>query len=70
MLVEIEPHGDRLVVRVRDDGGRSGLPRFRQSGFGLLGLSERVRALGGEVTSGPVDGGWQLTASLPRRVAP
>ncbi|MGW1836079.1 sensor histidine kinase [Streptomyces sp. NPDC002067] len=61
---------DRLVVRVRNDaaGQQRGRARFRHSGFGLLGLSERVAELGGELTSGPMpEGGWELAASLPLR---
>jgi signal transduction histidine kinase len=65
--VSIQHAGDRLVVRVRDDG-RRGRSRFRPSGFGMVGLAERVSALGGELAGGPCDGGgWQLTASLPAR---
>ncbi len=66
--VTVEPDGDRLVVRVVDDGARTARPRFRSSGFGMIGLRERVSALGGELVSGPVDGGgWQLRASIPLR---
>ncbi|MFB9905772.1 sensor histidine kinase [Allokutzneria oryzae] len=66
VLVNVEQDGDRLLVRVRDDGTRGGLSRFRPSGFGMIGLSERVSALGGELTSGPLpDRGWVLTASIP-----
>jgi signal transduction histidine kinase len=64
--VSIEPDGSRLVVRVRDDGSRAARSRHRPSGFGLVGLAERVTALGGEFTHGPHEGGgWQLSASLP-----
>jgi signal transduction histidine kinase len=64
--VSIEHTDDRLVVRVRDDGARGGRARFRTSGFGMVGLAERVSALGGELAGGPCDGGgWLLTASLP-----
>jgi signal transduction histidine kinase len=64
--VAIQHAGDRLVVRVCDDGTRGGRTRFRPSGFGMVGLAERVSALGGELAGGPCDsGGWQLTASLP-----
>ncbi|ANP52363.1 signal transduction histidine kinase [Streptomyces griseochromogenes] len=62
--------GDRLVIRVRDDAARQqrGRIRFRPSGFGLVGLTERVAELGGELTSGPMpEGGWELAASLPMK---
>jgi len=40
------------------------------TGTGLQGLRERVGALGGVLDVGPTsDGGWRLSARLPRRVA-
>ena len=36
------------------------------SGYGLVGMRERVDALGGSFAAGPVDGDrWTLRASLP-----
>ncbi|UNS95287.1 histidine kinase [Streptomyces tubbatahanensis] len=41
-------------------------PERVESGFGLVGLRERVTALGGRLHAGPGDGGgWLLTAALP-----
>ncbi|MGW7292527.1 sensor histidine kinase [Streptomyces xiamenensis] len=34
-------------------------------GFGLIGLRERVQALGGSLEAGPAGGHWQLTARIP-----
>ncbi|MFI1760839.1 sensor histidine kinase [Streptomyces sp. NPDC020800] len=68
--VQVAADGDRLVIRVRDDAARQqrGRIRFRPSGFGLVGLTERVAELGGELTSGPMpEGGWELAASLPMK---
>jgi signal transduction histidine kinase len=60
---------DWLLVRVADDGrgARGGLPREgRRDGFGLMGLTERVRSLGGRIQAGPgIDGGWVVDAGLP-----
>jgi signal transduction histidine kinase len=56
-----------LLVRVADDGtpAKTTGPRERQ-GFGLVGLEERVRAIGGRIQSGPgIDGGWIVDAALP-----
>jgi len=56
-----------LLVRIANDGAppRTGLPRERQ-GYGLVGLTERVRAVGGRITAGPgIDGGWVVDAALP-----
>jgi signal transduction histidine kinase len=37
-----------------------------RGGAGLLGMAERVKAHGGQLTAGPVPGGgWRVTASLP-----
>ncbi|MFH9002469.1 sensor histidine kinase [Streptomyces afghaniensis] len=51
--------GDRLEVTVTDDGhGGTQLPEAAHGGgFGLVGLTERVTALGGELRAGPRGGG-------------
>ncbi|MBE4733806.1 MULTISPECIES: sensor histidine kinase [Streptomyces] len=58
-----------LEVLVRDDGrGGARLPEAaRGGGFGLVGLTERVTALGGSVRARPrEDGpGWEVRAVLP-----
>jgi signal transduction histidine kinase len=60
-----------LEVAVRDDGrGTAPLPEAaRGGGFGLVGLTERVTALGGRISArrraeGP---GWEVVAVLPAR---
>jgi signal transduction histidine kinase len=56
-----------LLVRIANDGAapRSAIPRDRP-GYGLVGLTERVRAIGGRITAGPgIDGGWVVDAALP-----
>ena len=56
-----------LLVRVANDGAppRAGNPRERP-GYGLVGLTERVRAVGGRITAGPgINGGWVVDAALP-----
>ncbi|WP_328476544.1 histidine kinase [Actinoplanes sp. NBC_00393] len=58
---------DHLLVRVANDGPppRPATPRDRP-GYGLAGLTERVRAVGGQFSAGPgVDGGWVVDVSLP-----
>jgi signal transduction histidine kinase len=57
---------DWLLVRVADDGASPRTAPARGHGFGLIGLTERVRALGGTITAGPgVAGGWVLDAAFP-----
>lgn len=59
-------NGMGILVSVESRGGRAlGQPGLRGSGIGLPGLAERVRALGGEFSAGPHDGGWLVTAQLP-----
>lgn len=41
-------------------------PPRNSQGFGLIGIAERVEALGGRVTSGPRSGGgWRVDATIP-----
>jgi signal transduction histidine kinase len=58
---------DWLLVRIANDGTtpRNAPPRERH-GYGLVGLTERVRAVGGRITAEPgIDGGWVVDAALP-----
>jgi signal transduction histidine kinase len=58
---------DWLLVRVANDGAmpRAAMPR-EAPGYGLVGLTERVRAVGGRITAGPgIGGGWVVDAALP-----
>ncbi|WP_431728456.1 sensor histidine kinase [Verrucosispora sp. TAA-831] len=55
---------DLAEVSIRNDGKPSGSP-LPAGGFGLTGLGERVRAAGGELSAGPDESGWQVTATLP-----
>src|SRR5881628_651749 len=66
--VALTGRGDELRLEVRDDG--VGLPAgngaSRPSGIGLIGIRERVRALGGTVSlSSGLGGGACLRASVP-----
>ncbi|MCK0110741.1 histidine kinase [Ornithinimicrobium sp. F0845] len=53
------------VVDIVDDGPAAPGAAVQSTGYGLVGLAERARALGGEVIAGPTaDGGFALRASL------
>ncbi|MFI5956284.1 sensor histidine kinase [Cryptosporangium sp. NPDC051539] len=56
---------DGLTVEVTDDAPPPG--RAGRSGYGLIGMRERVESLGGTLRAGPRDGrGWSVRAELPR----
>jgi len=56
--------GSRVQLSARDDGEASAP---RGSGFGLVGMAERVALLGGTFEAGPLPGrGWRVEAEFPR----
>jgi len=62
--VERRPH--ELVVRVVNGPPHGPAGRAPGGGFGLVGLGERVRTLGGRLTAQPrMDGGFAVEAVLP-----
>ncbi|WP_218180554.1 sensor histidine kinase [Actinosynnema pretiosum] len=62
VVVSARRHGgDWLLEVVNDGAGEPGA-----GGFGLVGMRERVSALGGELSAGLEDGGrWRVGARLP-----
>ncbi|GAA2270798.1 MULTISPECIES: sensor histidine kinase [Kitasatospora] len=70
VLLAYVPNGVRVAVvndRADGDGGRVALP---SGGNGLVGMRERVLALGGSFSAGPEDdGGFRVEAVLPSRLA-
>jgi signal transduction histidine kinase len=68
--VEVRVDGDDEHVRITvvDDGRGSGTSMTSTPGFGLVGMAERARLLGGTFDAGPrPGGGWAVAATLPRR---
>ncbi|WP_328451402.1 MULTISPECIES: sensor histidine kinase [unclassified Amycolatopsis] len=62
VLVRHEPHGELRVEVVNDGAARPA----RRGGYGLLGMAERVAAVGGTVQAGPAAGQrWRVAARLP-----
>lgn len=64
--VSIEGEDDSIQLTVIDDGDRaSGLNG--QRGYGLLGMAERTKLLGGSLSAGPGPRrGWIVRATIPR----
>jgi signal transduction histidine kinase len=56
---------DAIDVDVVDAGG-SGDQDDGPAGVGLIGMRERVEAVGGTLDAGPVPGGWRVRAHVPR----
>jgi signal transduction histidine kinase len=64
--VEIDVVDGVLHVRVSDDGQPMRTGASKTGGFGLVGLEERVSALGGQLTAGPSGAhGWRVAAAVP-----
>ena len=59
---------DRSIRATVDDGGPTdGWEPRPGAGYGLVGLGERVRALGGTLDTAATDPGFRLTARIPDR---
>ncbi|MFD7155212.1 sensor histidine kinase [Kribbella sp. NPDC059898] len=52
-----------VAVEVVDDAEPT--TRHQRAGYGLIGLRERVEALGGTLDAGPGPTGWAVSASVP-----
>jgi signal transduction histidine kinase len=71
--VDVGVTGDDASVRltVRDDGDPGPSGADWSAGYGLVGMTERAALLGGTLEAGPsADGGWTVTAVLPRNGRP
>lgn len=64
VAVQITNDGDNLTVSVRNDGAEA-VKTSRSHGTGLTGLQERLAAVGGTMSAGPVDGGWSVEGWIP-----
>jgi hypothetical protein len=63
-LQQILPMLEQMLNN-RNGGGARGSGAGLAGGHGLIGMRERAMAVGGVLTAGPVDGGWQVEATLP-----
>jgi signal transduction histidine kinase len=60
---------DSVQFRVIDRGRPGAAPDPSAGHFGLVGMRERARALGGELDAGPTLDGWRVDARLPAATA-
>lgn len=66
--VSMEAAGDEITVEVRDDGEGFD-PSMPSDGFGILGIRERVRGAGGQLTIESSPGrGCRIRATVPARL--
>ena len=66
--VRVDGDDDHVRVTVVDDGRGGGAAATSTPGFGLVGMAERAKLLGGTFDAGPrPGGGWTVAATLPRR---
>ena len=72
--VRVQVRPDAVEVAVVDSGpaaaGSTRPAAGPGAGVGLVGMRERVEALGGTLSAGRVPGGWRVAASLPRAPDP
>ncbi|MFF4319217.1 sensor histidine kinase [Streptomyces sp. NPDC001568] len=72
VTVRLALAADRTVLSVRNGPGPGTRPPAAGgSGWGLIGMRERIALLGGTITTGPLTsgsdrGGWQVEAVVPR----
>ncbi|MFI7702127.1 sensor histidine kinase [Nonomuraea sp. NPDC049480] len=66
VTVDITQDEEAVTVEVEDDAPQAAAGRRRRAGYGLIGMRERLEALGGTLTAGPRPGsGWSVRATIP-----
>jgi signal transduction histidine kinase len=69
--VTVRGEPDCVLMTVHDDGDPGPFDPRTATGFGLVGMAERAKLLGGTLEAGPGrNRGWTVTAVLPRASAP
>lgn len=63
--IDLTRNGDTLCLTMADEGPVPGWRARPGAGHGLLGLQERVAALGGELSHSSSPAGFRLVAELP-----
>jgi len=63
--VDLSFTAGEVRLAVRNDGGVPGELAAQGSGWGLAGIRERIKRLGGDLQAGPTETGWTVVASAP-----
>ncbi len=65
MRLLVERAETAVALSVEDDGGGSPAKLSQATGYGLLGIRERITALGGSLSIGPAPRGVRIAAVIP-----
>ncbi|HET6950679.1 MAG TPA: histidine kinase [Acidimicrobiales bacterium] len=65
LAVDLDAATDEVRLVVADHGRAAAGGDHEDGHFGLVGMRERARAVGGELAAGPTPGGWRVEARLP-----
>ncbi|MGH9234163.1 MAG: sensor histidine kinase [Acidimicrobiales bacterium] len=65
LALDLDSDADEVRLVVADHGRVAAYPQPDDGHFGLMGMRERARALGGDLDAGPTVDGWQVEVRLP-----
>ena len=65
LALDLDPDADEVRLVVADHGHVAASPQPDDGHFGLMGMRERARALGGDLDAGPTIDGWRVEVRLP-----
>jgi signal transduction histidine kinase len=63
--VQLSFDAARVRLAVTDNGGKRSALAAEGSGWGLAGVRERIKRLGGDLAAGPSGPGWSVVVSAP-----
>jgi signal transduction histidine kinase len=64
VTIDVADAGGACRIRVDNHGGGDQVHEA-SGGYGLVGMRERARSVGGSVHAGPIGDGWRVSAELP-----
>jgi len=64
-LVRLSYAPGQVRLEVTNEGGQPSEVAAHSGGWGLAGVRERLKRLGGELSAGPTELGWSVVASVP-----